>query len=168
MKFVMVTILAMMTFGGALAQTSAPELPAPPAANIPASEYPDFKDVAGELRCPTCNGLSVLDSSAPFSEQIKTQVREQLAAGKSHEQILAFFVDRYGPWILRAPPKTGVNLLAWLVPLLLLCLGPPLLWLTMWRRRHVVATLGVRSSAEIEQEFFSKVEELRNSARKGV
>ena len=42
-----------------------------------------FKDVAGELRCPTCKGLSVLDSDASFSVQIKDQVDEQIKEGKS-------------------------------------------------------------------------------------
>ena len=40
-----------------------------------------FRDVAGELRCPTCTGLSVLDSDAKFSVQIKDEVREQLEKG---------------------------------------------------------------------------------------
>ena len=60
-----------------------------------------FKDVAGELRCPTCTGLSVLDSDASFSVQIKDQVDEQIKEGKSKDEILSFFVERYGPWILK-------------------------------------------------------------------
>lgn len=64
----------------------------------------EYQDVASDLRCPTCTGLSVLDSEAAFSIQIKNEVKEQLVAGKHKDEILKFFTDRYGPWILRAPP----------------------------------------------------------------
>jgi cytochrome c-type biogenesis protein CcmH/NrfF len=87
----------------------------------------DFDDIAGHLRCPTCTGLSVLDSDAPFSVQIKNEVKEQLAAGKSRDDIMAFFTDRYGAWILRAPPVKGFFVFAWIVPILLLLVGPLLI-----------------------------------------
>ena len=95
-----------------------------------------FRDVASELRCPTCVGLSVLESDAPFSKQIKDEVTAQLKAGKSHDEILNFFTERYGPWILRVPPKTGINALAWAVPLGVLLAGPLLVWFFVWRRRE--------------------------------
>jgi cytochrome c-type biogenesis protein CcmH len=93
-----------------------------------------FKDVAADLRCPTCTGISVLDSDAPFSVQIKNEVKQQLSEGKSKSQILEFFTDRYGPWILREPPKRGVHLWAWIVPLGFLFLGPLAVWYFFWRR----------------------------------
>lgn len=93
-----------------------------------------FKDVAADLRCPTCTGISVLDSDAPFSVQIKNEVKQQLSEGKSKSQILEFFTDRYGPWILREPPKEGVHLWAWIVPLGFLLLGPLAVWYFFWRR----------------------------------
>jgi cytochrome c-type biogenesis protein CcmH/NrfF len=93
-----------------------------------------FKDVASDLRCPTCTGLSVLDSDAAFSVQIKNEVRSQLAAGKSKDDILKFFTERYGPWILREPPKEGVHLLAWVVPLAVLIFGPILIFIFVWKR----------------------------------
>jgi cytochrome c-type biogenesis protein CcmH len=97
-----------------------------------------FKDVASELRCPTCVGLSVLESDAPFSKQIKDEVANQLKAGKSNDEILVWFTERYGPWILRVPPKTGVNILAWAIPLGALLIGPVLLWFFVWRRRESI------------------------------
>ena len=93
-----------------------------------------FKDVAADLRCPTCTGISVLDSDAPFSVQIKNEVKQQLSEGKSRSQILEFFTDRYGPWILREPPKEGVHLWAWIVPLGFLLFGPLAVWYFFWRR----------------------------------
>ena len=120
-----------------------------------------FHDVAGSLRCPTCTGISVLESDARFSQQIKEIVMEQVEAGKSREQILQYFTERYGPWILRAPPAKGFNVLAWLLPLGILVLGPPAVWFFVWRRRHVVQTLGVRSAEEIIKEMQTRLEERR-------
>lgn len=121
----------------------------------------EFRDVAGELRCPTCTGLSVLDSDAQFSVQIKDEVKKQLAQGKSKQEILDFFTERYGPWILREPPKSGVNLVAWWLPIALLILGPLGVWFYVWRRPVAVPTYGVRSTAEILREMETELARLK-------
>ena len=120
-----------------------------------------FRDVAGELRCPTCTGLSVLESDAGFSVQIKDQVKVQMDEGKSKAEILDFFVERYGPWILREPPKTGFNMVAWAVPFGVLIFGPIVVWFFVWRKRKVVATFGVRSADDILTEMKSELERLK-------
>ena len=50
-------------------------------------------------------------------------IREMLAEGRTREEILDFFVDRYGPDILAAPPKSGRNLLAWILPIVGVAIG---------------------------------------------
>lgn len=127
----------------------------------------EFRDVASDLRCPTCTGLSVLDSDAPFSVQIKNEVKQQLAAGKDKSEILSFFTDRYGPWILREPPKQGINLWAWIIPAGMLLLGPVLIWCFVWNRRHGSETIDhenefePRRIEEIVSEMNRKIEDLR-------
>lgn len=120
-----------------------------------------YQDIAGNLRCPTCVGVSVLDSAAGFSEQIKQSVRRQIKEGKSEQAITDFFVDRYGPWILRAPPAKGFDLLAWLVPLLLLMLGPLVIWVAVWRKKQDYDTQGIRSTAFILDEMESSLRHMR-------
>ena len=120
-----------------------------------------YQDIAGNLRCPTCVGVSVLDSSAGFSEQIKSSVKRQIQEGKSADFITEFFVDRYGPWILRAPPKEGFDLLAWLVPLILLILGPVVVWIVIWRRKQAFDTQGVRATEAILEEMELAIETLK-------
>lgn len=73
-------------------------------------------EISSELRCPTCQAISVKDSEAAFSRQIRGKVRAMLAEGKTEEQIKDFFVSRYGEWILRAPKKRGVGLILWFLP----------------------------------------------------
>lgn len=126
---------------------------------------PVFRDVAKEFRCPTCTGLSVLESDAGFSVQIKEQVQEQINLGKNREQIVDFFVERYGPWILREPPVKGFNAWAWIVPITLLCLGPVLIWLLVWKRRVQADSHGVRSSTVILEEMQQNLQRLKREAR---
>ena len=80
------------------------------------------REISDQLRCPTCQGISVNDSEAAFSRQIRLKVRRMLQEGQSEEQIKAYFVSRYGEWILRAPKKEGLGLVLWVAPGLLMAL----------------------------------------------
>ncbi len=124
----------------------------------------EFNDVAKELRCPTCTGLSVLDSDAPFSLQIKKTVQDKINEGMPKEDILKFFTERYGPWILRAPPKEGFSYLAWVFPILILSFGPLGVWLILRRRRIPVSAKKVRSREEIIDEMMNLLKEKKNYA----
>ena len=84
--------------------------------------------IADNLRCPTCQGLSVNDSEAGFSVQIRNKVREMLMAEQGQTEIEAYFVARYGEWILRTPPAEGFNLLIWILPALGLAGGFWFVW----------------------------------------
>lgn len=81
------------------------------------------REIAHELRCPVCQGLSVGDSPSELAHEMRDVVREQLRQGKSREEVLDYFVQRYGEWILLAPPKRGFNLVIWVVPFILLPVG---------------------------------------------
>jgi cytochrome c-type biogenesis protein CcmH len=74
------------------------------------------RDIEGALRCPVCRSQSIRQSRSFMAEDMKRRIRELIAEGRSDEEIRAFFVDRYGTWILLDPPKTGFNLAAWLLP----------------------------------------------------
>ena len=135
MKHFMISVALFLAFSSGV--QGDPQTTLPTAKVDSAIVAPDeFRDVASDLRCPTCTGLSVLDSDAPFSVQIKNEVKEQLAAGKGKSEILRFFTDRYGPWILREPPKDGINLWAWLIPGGILLIGPILIWYFVWSRQQ--------------------------------
>ena len=80
-------------------------------------------DVAAQLRCVVCQSLSVADSPSETANQMRGIIRERLAAGESPAEVRAYFVEKYGEWILLAPPKSGFNLLVWVVPFVGLGLG---------------------------------------------
>jgi cytochrome c-type biogenesis protein CcmH len=69
------------------------------------------------LMCPVCPSQTIDQAHVEVSSQMQVLVREMLADGKSRGEILDFFVARYGPDILAFPPKSGANLLAWILPI---------------------------------------------------
>jgi len=79
--------------------------------------------VASNLRCPVCQGLSILDSPSELAQDMKRLVREQLAAGRSQQEIEQYFIARYGEWVLLKPSAHGANLTVWLLPALLIIGG---------------------------------------------
>jgi cytochrome c-type biogenesis protein CcmH len=92
------------------------------AAPAPAAGAPNPADLEAELVCPTCD--TTLDqSSAPVALRMKQIIRERIAAGWTEEQIKDELVDQFGPGVLAEPPKSGFDLLAWLLPLGLLVAG---------------------------------------------
>ena len=68
------------------------------------------------LMCPVCPAETIDQAQVEVSRQMRRMVREMLSQGSSRDEILDFFVSNYGADILGAPPKSGFNLLAWIVP----------------------------------------------------
>jgi len=81
------------------------------------------RDLAAQLRCPVCQGLSLQDSPSELSQQMRDLVRQQLQEGKTPDQVKQYFVARYGQWILMAPPASGFNWLVYALPWLALAGG---------------------------------------------
>ncbi len=80
-------------------------------------------EVAGLMRCPVCQGLSVADSPMDPAQAMKRKIERLLAAGYSEEQVLSFFETSYGEFIRLSPKPEGFNLVVWLLPLAMLALG---------------------------------------------
>ncbi len=68
------------------------------------------------LMCPVCPAESIDQAQVPLARQMRAQVRELLAAGATREDVLDWFKARYGPGIVAEPPRSGFNLIAWIVP----------------------------------------------------
>jgi cytochrome c-type biogenesis protein CcmH len=117
-------------------------------------------EVASELRCVVCQNLSVADSPSEMAGQMRAIVRERLAAGESPAQVRQYFVERYGDWILLAPPRRGFTLLVWLAPLAAVLVGVVVVALLVrrWTSRRratpppVDAAMSERIRRELERE----------------
>jgi cytochrome c-type biogenesis protein CcmH len=94
------------------------------------------REIALQLRCPVCQGLSIGDSPSELANEMRAHIREQLQQGKTPTQVLDYFAQRYGEWILLAPPKRGFNLIIWVLPFALLPIGAAVVYLGARRWVH--------------------------------
>lgn len=85
-------------------------------------------EVSAELRCMVCQNQSLADSHAELALDLKNQVREQLRAGRSADEVVAFMTERYGDFVRYRPALKASTLLLWLGPLLLLAAASFALW----------------------------------------
>ena len=81
------------------------------------------QEIGSGLRCVVCQNLSVADSPSEMANQMRGVIRERLAAGDTPEQVVHYFVDKYGEWILLSPAPHGFNLVVWLAPALAVLVG---------------------------------------------
>jgi len=80
-------------------------------------------EIAARLRCVVCQSLSVADSPSEMANQMRGVIRDRLAQGERPEQIVQYFVDKYGEWILLEPRRGGFTLLVWVLPPLAVVIG---------------------------------------------
>jgi len=80
-------------------------------------------NLAHELRCLVCQNQTLAESNAPLAVDLRNQIREQLAAGKSESQVVDFMVERYGDFVLYRPPFKATTILLWAGPFLFLIAG---------------------------------------------
>jgi cytochrome c-type biogenesis protein CcmH len=95
------------------------------------------------LKCPSCDGISVADSSASTAAAVRQVVLARVRAGQSDARIEQYFVGRYGPSILLRPPTTGITAVVWVVPVVAAAGGLGGLGLFFWRRRRPPGTTPV-------------------------
>ena len=79
--------------------------------------------VASQLRCPVCQGLSIQDSPSELAVQMRGVVRDQLAAGRTPEEVKQYFIEKYGEWILLEPEAHGFNMLVYILPVAAVIVG---------------------------------------------
>jgi cytochrome c-type biogenesis protein CcmH len=130
MKQVALLILLSLCFIGVLAKDAQP------------TEDPKiearFKNLTQQLRCPVCQNETLADSNAELAKQMRDQIREQIKAGKSDDEIKAYLTQRYGDFPLYKPPVKPMTYFLWFGPFILLLAGPALLFLFLKRRREMI------------------------------
>lgn len=112
--------------------------------------------LAGELRCPDCQALSVAESRTAAAAAIRAEIAEQLAAGRTPDEVRRHFVERYGEWILLRPASP----VAWLLPLAVVGVAGLLLAVRLLRRAAAPAAVPVSLDAETRRRLADESEAL--------
>ncbi|HKP25562.1 MAG TPA: cytochrome c-type biogenesis protein [Dongiaceae bacterium] len=81
------------------------------------------RDLSREIRCVVCQSQSVADSDADIAQELRVMIREQIAAGKSDQEIRDYLVARYGDFVLFNPPFKGSTYVLWIGPFAILLLA---------------------------------------------
>jgi len=129
-----------------------------PSISIGPDQDRDFEKRAQNLEtqliCPICPGETLDQSFVQISQDMKRILREKLISGQNEQQIKDFFVARYGNSVLAAPPKSGFNLLTWIIPPIAVASGVVVLLLVMRQMRKVTKPLlEARVSVEADPEL---------------
>ena len=108
----------------------------------PASADPALEErvmnLSRELRCLVCQNETLADSRADLAEDLRNQIREQMKAGKSDKEIVAYLTQRYGKFILYNPPIDPTTYLLWFGPFVLLLAGLFVLFRYLKQRRELI------------------------------
>jgi cytochrome c-type biogenesis protein CcmH len=91
-----------------------------------------------QLRCLVCQNETLADSRADLAEDLRKEIREQMKAGKSDQEIIAFLTQRYGDFVLYNPPVKATTYLLWFGPFVLLLGGTLLLYRYVKHRREII------------------------------
>lgn len=91
-----------------------------------------------ELRCLQCQNQTLADSPAGLATDMRNEIRAQMKAGKSDEEIKTFLTQRYGDFILYKPRVTFTTYLLWFGPFVLLLGGLYVLYLYIKQRRELI------------------------------
>jgi len=105
-----------------LCVSCAQAMDAAPAFDDPALQS-RYEQLARELRCLQCRSESIADSNVSLAADLRREIRELMAAGKSDQEILRFMTDRYGDYVLYKPPLAPRTWLLWAAPALLVLGG---------------------------------------------
>jgi len=122
------------------------------------------QEIAAQLRCVVCQNLSVADSPSETANQMRRIIRERLRAGDRPDQVVAYFVDRYGEWILLSPRPQGFSLLVWVAPFAGTFAGLVGLILLMrrWSRRSASAAPATRVDPDTRERIRREMADLES------
>ena len=129
---------AMLVIAGLLSSSFCPALSreAKPAEDPQIAQR--MRALTEQLRCLVCQNETLADSRADLAEDLRKTIREQMKAGKSDQEIIAFLTQRYGDFVLYKPPVKSTTYLLWFGPFVLLFAGTGVLYRYLRKRRELI------------------------------
>ncbi|MGH7470202.1 MAG: cytochrome c-type biogenesis protein [Longimicrobiales bacterium] len=107
--------------------------------------------IASTLRCPVCQGLSIEDSPDTLAREMRGVVRDQLKAGRTPQQVKAYFVAKYSEFVLLQPEPRGFNLMVYILPVVAL-LGGAVVIVSVARKWSRAGDRSLATVSELEEE----------------
>ena len=117
-----------------------------------------------ELRCLVCQNETLADSRADLAVDLRGQIREQMQAGKTDKEIIAYLTQRYGKFILYNPPIDPTTYLLWFGPFVLLLAGLAVLFRYLKRRRELIIDQPLSADDRLRAETLLKVQPEKETA----
>jgi cytochrome c-type biogenesis protein CcmH len=132
MKHLLLIVLIVFCFGGALIAKEAQP-------NEDPKLEQRMRALTEQLRCPVCQNETLADSKATLAEDLRQQMREQMKAGRSDQEIVAFLTQRYGDYVRFKPPVKATTYLLWFGPFIVLIAAIGVLYSYLKHRRELIS-----------------------------
>ena len=100
---------------------------------LASERHPTLVDLENQLMCPVCAGETLAQSDSLPAQRIKAHLQQRIRQGWTRSQIIDEEKNIWGTRILAAPPRHGFDLLAWVLPLVLILGGAAGMGLLAWR-----------------------------------
>ena len=85
-------------------------------------------DITKELICACGCGMITYDCYCDLAKEWKGQITQDVAAGKTSQEIIAGFVETYGDSVLATPQKSGLELSIWTLPVVAAVFGTAVIY----------------------------------------
>lgn len=115
-----------------------------------------YHELIAVLRCPKCLNVNLAGSDAQIASDMRAKIREQLAEGLSDEEIKAFWVARYGEFVLYRPRMSAATVALWFGPFALLIAGFVIV------RRMLAASRNAAAEASLSADEMQKLRTMLN------
>ena len=123
----------------------------------------DVNRVAKQLYCPVCPNTPLDECETKACQDWRAQIKDQLTAGWTDEQVMQYFVDQYGERVLAEPRRSGFTSFVWLLPVLAVAIGLVVVVQVLrgWKARRVAPVIRADSAApaDIPPELLKRLEE---------
>lgn len=124
--------------------------------------YPTDNDVnlvAKKLYCPVCPNTPLDVCETQACQDWRAQIRDQLSAGWTEQEIIDYFVAQYGERVLAEPRRKGFTSLVWFLPLVIVLIGLGIVYevLRNWKKQKLVPTSAAPASS-ISRDVLEKIE----------
>lgn len=101
-----------------------------------------FRGLIEQLRCPKCQNQSISDSDADIAQDMRSQVATMIRDGRSNDEIVGYFTERYGDFVNYKPPVNAQTLILWAGPVIVFIIGFVLVLVQIRRAKMLAESKG--------------------------